>query len=64
MDEIRVLRNVSLAPKNYNKVKEVAEEHGFGGKGFSAALNYIISVYDELTTPTPPEKGNDKGAEA
>jgi hypothetical protein len=59
----RVLRNVSLAPKNYEKVKEVAKEHGFGGKGFSAALNYIISVYDEITAPTPPENGKE-GEEA
>ena len=57
MNDERVLRNVSLAPKNYNKVKEVAEERGFGGKGFSAALNYIISVFTELQAPTPPGNG-------
>ena len=58
MNKERILRNVSLAPKNYNKVKEVAEERGFGGKGFSAALNYIISVFTELQAPTPPDNEN------
>ena len=58
MSDQRVLRNVSLAPKNYKKVKEIAEEKGFGGKGFSAALNYIISVFVEPKAPTSPDNGN------
>ena len=57
--EDRVLRNVSLARKNFDKVRQVAEEKGFGGKGFSAALNYIISAYNELTT-SPGNGDKDK----
>jgi hypothetical protein len=41
-----ILRNVSLEQEDYKIVRQVAEENGFGAKGFSAALRFIIRTFD------------------
>jgi DNA polymerase/3'-5' exonuclease PolX len=41
-----ILRNVSLELNDYKIVRKVAEENGFGAKGFSAALRFIIRTFD------------------
>ena len=41
-----ILRNVSLEKEDYEIVHRVAEKNGFGAKGFSAALRFIIRTFD------------------
>jgi len=41
-----ILRNVSLELKDYEIVSKFAKENGLGGKGFSAALRFIIRTFD------------------
>ena len=37
-----IQRVVNLEPSDYRTVKQLAQEKGLGGKGFSAALRMII----------------------
>jgi hypothetical protein len=41
-----ILRNVSLEKEDYEIVRKIAEKNGFGAKGFSAALRFIIRTFD------------------
>ena len=41
-----ILRNVSLELEDYEIVSKFARENGLGGKGFSAALRFIIRTFD------------------
>jgi hypothetical protein len=59
-------RMVSLEKLDYRIVRQVADERGLGGKGFSAALRIIIREWDAFKQrstsgaqppadlPTPP----------
>jgi hypothetical protein len=48
-------RMVSLEKLDYRTVRQVADERGLGGKGFSAALRIIIREWIALTG-RPPER--------
>ena len=41
-----IQRIVNLEPSDYQAVKRCAQEKGFGGKGFSAALRLIIREWE------------------
>jgi len=52
-----------FAPQNYQVVVDTAERHGFGPKGYSTAVNLIVSEWAEmkrspaiLTHPTPAQE--------
>jgi hypothetical protein len=46
-------RMVSLEKLDYRIVRQVADERGLGGKGFSAALRIIIREWIALTGRSP-----------
>ena len=41
-----IRRMISLQPDDYNIIRRVMDEKGFGSKGFSAALRFIIRDWD------------------
>jgi len=50
-------RIVNLERRDYDTIKQVAQDKGLGGKGFSAALRLIIREWQDLksrlTYPNP-----------
>ena len=50
-------RVVNLEPADYFTVKKLALEKGFGGKGFSAALRFIIREWAECCRRKPHRPG-------
>ena len=49
-----IQRLVNLEQSDYQVVRRLAQEKGFGGKGFSAALRLIIREWQAVYQPPPP----------
>ena len=48
MPTVYLQRIVNLERRDYDAIKQVAQEKGLGGKGFSAALRLIIREWQDL----------------
>ena len=48
-----VPRMINLEPSDYQVVRRVADQRGFGEKGFSAALRMIIREWQEFQLQDP-----------
>lgn len=67
MPEKFIRRVVNLEERDYSIVKRFAKEKGLGGKGFSAALRFIVREWEQLSRrfdlepddTTPPQSPSD-----
>ena len=55
MDPIYIPRMVNLTQREYQIIKQVAEERTLGTRGFSTALRLIVREWADLTQRPAPQ---------